>query len=122
MRPIVAIVAIVATPAGADSVMRWHGLQAFERRPAYVEIHAPTVAGAVASVTFQNEMTHNGDEPFTLDLDGLEISVELLWQVDGTDAERITVYPPDGYVAVPPQITVNEGQRDTLHIYRWEGM
>jgi hypothetical protein len=115
--------AFIGTAAPAQSIKEWtadnHG--AAPNR-SYVELHEPRVAGAVASVTFANEPVHAMDERFTLERDGLAVTVSMDWQADDTQAERITVTPPEGYAAVPPWLTLDEGVTDTLHIFKWEGM
>jgi hypothetical protein len=39
-----------------------------------------------------------------------------------TQSERLTVEPPEGYVAVPYEIVVDEDDVGYVHIYKWEGM
>jgi hypothetical protein len=117
-----ALVLCAATAAAQEARHEWPGNHASGYKPAWVELHAPAVAGAVASVTFHNEPVHSADEVFPLALDGLVIDVEATWNVDHGPQERIAVTPPPGYAAVPPFVDVSEGRRETLHIYRWEGM
>lgn len=90
-----------------------------------VQIHAPTVPDAVATVTFRNEMVHTVSEHFDLTYDGgdkpLPVTVYMDFNVGPGGAERITVLPPDGYMARPPSIEVREDQTDVIHIIEWRG-
>ena len=114
--------AVFLTPAFADAEKVWRGQPSSNYEPSIARLHEPTAPDAVASLTFQNEPVHWQDEAFSLDWGGFVVLVEFDWQADHTQAERLTVYPPDGYIAIPPQITVNEDETQTLHFYAWEGM
>ncbi len=104
----------LASQAQAQSRYDWGGTSA------WIEIHEPDHEhrGARAQVTFHNEMVHGPDdnECFPLTLNEFTATVCFEWNVRG-QAERATVLPPDGYVAQPPEITVDEGQTDTLWIF-----
>lgn len=110
-----------ALPAAAQSVMEWPGTFASGHEDSRVELHAPTDPAAVASVTFVNQEVHTTSEEFELTLDGLTVLVLFQWQVDDVGSERITVIPPDGYIARPQELTVPEGESGTLHIYKYLG-
>jgi len=84
----------------------------------WVELHDPTVEGAVATVTFFNDDVHSRDDSFTLIWPPLEVYFELEWQVEGTAGdERLCAYPPSGYFAAPVCITVSESNEFYIHIY-----
>lgn len=110
----VTIALALVNEAPAASRNDWGGTAA------YIEIRKPDNdhRGARAQVTFHNEMVHGPDdnECFPLTLDDFAVTVCFEWNVDG-QAERATVLPPDGYIAQPPEITVDEGQSDTLWIF-----
>ena len=110
---------LLASPVAAQDARIWRDYAGVTSQ---VHIHEPAHPDAVASVTFQNDTVHQGNEAFPLEWGGIRVIVELEWQVDDSAAERITVYPPDGYIAIPPQLTVDEGHTMTLHIFPWRGM
>lgn len=114
------ITLLLATPLHAESIKTWE----YPISPArsYVEVHAPTAPNAVATVTFLNDTVHSTDEKFDLTYDGLTVTFLFDWQFDDTHDERLTVLPPEGYVAVPSEVIVPEGDTATIHIYKWEGM
>lgn len=120
MTRVAALLCAVATPAVADSSRVWENLYAADADSS-VTIHEPTEPGAVATVTFVNTPVHGMDEQFSIAHDGIKVSVHFEWNADGTDSERMTVYPPDGYIAIPETITVPEDQTMALHIYQWLG-
>ncbi|WP_420010628.1 hypothetical protein [Tateyamaria sp.] len=51
----------------------------------------------------------------------MTVSVLFEFNVDAIGSERVTVTPPEGYVAFPPSITVRESSTDVVHIIKWEG-
>ena len=111
------IFVLIATPAAADSVKAW-GAPSNQSK---LEMHAPTAPDAVATLTFENREVHAGKDEFTLTFDGLTVFVEFGFNVDSLGSERVTVYAPDGYVAVPPSITVQENDTGEIHIVEWVG-
>jgi hypothetical protein len=102
---------------GEPSRHVWRGGDFHHEPPAWVELHAPTRPGAVASLTFENQMVHSANQTITLEWEGLRVEIDLEFQADGTQAERVIVTPPEGYIAAPRHLTVDEGRRETLHIY-----
>lgn len=113
--------ATLATSAQADAQKLWPGNFASNHLPSTVTIHEPMAEGATATVTFKNQVVHNKDETFSLDWEGIAITVHFDWQADDTAAERISIDAPDGYVAVPRAVTVDEQQTGTIHIYKYLG-
>ena len=75
----------------------------------YVTIQPSSRPGVEAEVHFVNDITHQrGSETFTVELDGLPVEVEYRMNTHGAD-DTMTVTPPAGYVAEPPEIVVPEG-------------
>ena len=88
----------------------------------HVDLNEPTAPNAVATVTFLNTKVHDQDYNFSLEYKDLEVGFVLDYQYLDTEAEKLIVYPPDGYVAVPPEITTYEDEQLEVHIYEWQGM
>lgn len=109
--------AMLASAAHAEPRHEWPGTAASGYRSAWVEIHEPTEPGAVAAVTFQNEPVHEADEAFAVTRDGLTVRIEMEWQADDGQEERLTLHPPEGFVAVPRTLTVPESATATAQIY-----
>lgn len=69
-----------------------------------------------ADIVLHNHLT--GGEDVTvcvLVVDGLAIGV--LWKaLPGLDPDTVTITPPPGYAAFPPQVTIPEGQDYTVAI------
>jgi threonine dehydrogenase-like Zn-dependent dehydrogenase len=60
---------------------------------------------------------HEAGEDFAVTREGLTVRIEMEWQVDGGQEERLTLHPPEGYVAVPRTLTVPESAAATAQIY-----
>lgn len=58
---------------------------------------------------------------FVLDLDGLAVTVDALVG-RGLTPDRMTITPPPGYIAVPPEIDVPENEAGVVLILPWVGM
>lgn len=85
---------------------------------AWVELHEPRDhPTAHAEVTFENRSTHKSNDHLFLTLGATTVEIILDWNFGGTTAERITVIPPAGYIAIPPEITVNEDQTGVVAIF-----
>lgn len=116
------LAALLALPAAAqENAKVWPYTYETDDLPASVTLHAPTHDGADASLTFINRVIHHSDEAFTLVWEAIEVDVLLEWNVGGSNAERVVVYPPDGYIAIPPEMDVDEDEEQTLHIFKWRG-
>jgi hypothetical protein len=100
----------------------WEGTRASYWEDSYVKLHEPTDPNAVATVTFYNTYTHEGDLGFTLTWNDLTVEFEIEWNVDEVGSERIIVSPPEGYIAIPSELDVNEQSYGIIHIYRFYGM
>ncbi|MEM1129295.1 MAG: hypothetical protein AAGH83_02120 [Pseudomonadota bacterium] len=94
--------------AGAvDSIMR-----------STVEITPTDEPGAVAEIHFHNTGTHmRGDNGrYTVERDGLSVDIEFTWNAVG-QSDRIRIFPPDGYVALPPQLIPGEYESGVSLLY-----
>jgi len=120
IKPYLLPLLLAATPLHAEtSIRQWEAPMSME---SYVELHEPTVPKAVATVTFKNSTVHSTDETFSLTYEGLVVGFIFDWQYMDTHSERLTVEPPEGYVAIPYEIVVDEDDVGYVHIYKWEGM
>lgn len=109
----------LALPASAESIKEWVGIG----ETSYVELHEPTDPNAVATVTFANRPVHHSDDQFTLTYEGLEVTFGMAWGYhSGRREETLTIYPPAGYIAVPPELDLDEWVTDEAQIYKWQGM
>lgn len=115
------VLALMASPAMAESTRTWPDHMAGPEGDIYVTIHEPTVEHAVATVTFQNSHVHSGDDTFALTFGEITIIVSLDFNVDALGSERLTVEPPAGYVAVPRSIDVKEDEALMIQIIEYLG-
>ena len=87
----------------------------------FVKITPSEKPGVEAEVTFQNRDIHPLEvETFTVELDGLAVELRLELNTDGA-ADTITVTPPPGYIAIPPEAVVQENSAVVVLIYE-QGM
>lgn len=89
--------------AFAGDIHRWSA-------DSYILIQPSSRPGVTAEVIFLNEDIHASGGDFVLTLDGL--SVVVTFAPDTTALmrpDRITVTPPDGFMAFPPELEVPEG-------------
>lgn len=96
--------------AVAEEIYRW-------TNESYVVIQPSSRPGVIAEVTFLNEDIHSSDDEITLTLDGLSIVVQI--NTDRSAMMRpdtMTVTPPAGFIAYPPEVTVPEGGAGTILI------
>lgn len=92
-------------------------LASFRGSTAHLE---PTDApGAVAQVRFVNRRV-NGPQDHgqraTVTRDGLEVDIEFLW-FGPDDPDGVRIEPPGGYIAVPPELIVDEDGEGVSLIY-----
>ena len=110
-----AVCCVLSSMALAYDTRRWS-------TDSHVTFQPSAQPGAVGEVVFLNDEIHTTEESFTLDLDGITVTVRMdpdrsaLGQPD-----TMHVTPPAGFIAVPEQITVPEGGAGVIHIYE-EGM
>ena len=110
------ILALIAmtTAAHADPSRNWGGssatLSAGPGTPmAYVDF--------VNRLTVVNEMFM----AFTLDLGGFDVEIDVD-HGPGDAPDRYTITPPEGFIAVPQIIEVDEGDTGRVAIYRADGV
>ena len=102
--------------------------------PAFAEVNItgtiidmqPAPSPAVAEVTMNN-WSANGpqdDGVYPLAMPGLAVEIEFTWNVGQIGEDRVTVFPPDGFVCLPTscQMIVPEGKDGVVVILPWEGM
>lgn len=108
---------LCASPALADPALHvWGGgMSTIELRPS----QAP---GAVAEVEFANEPVHtDAEQSLTLSLGGFSVQADMILG-RGLTPDRMTITPPEGYIAVPQWVDVPEGASRVITIYSAEGV
>lgn len=109
-----AALALVASPAIGQVV--------WDDGAASLDIVPSDKPGAVADVVYRNAMVSAQDvEVYTLTLDGLSVSVTMQ-HGRGEKPDTAVVNVPEGYVAYPESITVDEGATGVVVIYSIEGV
>lgn len=83
---------------------------------------APETGGPVASVTFHNEDIHTKSEVFDLAIPGLSVTVQTRINHAGRSPDTFAVTVPEGFVAAPPEMMVEEGETAIILIYSVEGV
>lgn len=108
----------LVTPVLADQTHAWGY---FPEYASTITLQPTDAPGAVAEVVFDNKTVHS-DELVTFDLtmDGLTVTVEALVG-RGLTPDRMTVIPPDGFIADPPEIDVGEDAVGRVLIREWVG-
>ena len=115
---IIALIFLTGMAAKAETVRTWGALPGYRSTITLQPTQAP---GAVAEVVFVNKTVHTDElVTFTLDLDGLTVTVEALVG-RGLTPDRMTVTAPAGYIAVPPEIDVAENAVGVVLILPWLG-
>lgn len=77
--------------------------------------------GAVAEVVFKNEEVNNFQvDEFSLAIGTLDVQIRLDVHLAPNAPDTVTVIPPDGYIAIPEQMTVDEGSTGIITIYSME--
>ena len=108
--------AIIATPAFAADRTWWGG----SPNPDYNTnaVIAPADAPAIATITLTNRLTGGHDmlTTGTIEIPGLSVGVTVL-HGPGDQPDTLHVQPPEGFIAVPPQIDVPEGGQGVVTIY-----
>lgn len=107
--PLTAAFCVAFSAAVAEEIHRW-------TNDCYVAIQPTSRPGVVAEVVFANENIHPlAAEDFDLTLDGLTVSVRVDRGL-GLLPDTMTVTPPAGFIAYPPEVTVPEGGAGTVLI------
>ena len=100
---------VAFSAAVADQTYRWNA-------ETYVTIQPSHRAGVAAEVHFVNTGIHADPYySFDLDLDGMLVTVLVEINTSGAD-DTMTVTPPSGFIASPPEVTVPEGGAGTILI------
>lgn len=115
-RAALALAAFCASPALADSPTRasWgagtHG-------PCVVSIEPSAEPGVWATVAFDNAliMGQGSVHQLTLTLDGLPVAVTVA-EAPNETPDTLAMPPPPGYLAEPPTVTVQEGERGVVRL------
>ena len=90
-----------AVMAFGQDTYRWNG-------ETYVTMQPSSRPGVEAEVMFANTGIHSlSVYAFTLSIDGLAVDVRVEINASGAD-DLITVTPPAGFMAVPPELLVPE--------------
>lgn len=115
------IIACLATPLHAADAAQW----GVSINPDF-NTSATLAAGkgpAVATVTIRNRLTggHDSTTDAMIDIPGLSVGISI-WHGPGDTPDTAMVTPPQGYIAVPPQIDVPEGGEAVITIYSADGV
>lgn len=103
------LVLILLGPASGQQTRVW------ERSASFISL-VPSDGPAVAIVIFRNEQIQLQTETFDLHIPGLTISVRTMIR-EGMMFDSIAVSVPDGFIAVPKVLDVEEGQSGITSIY-----
>lgn len=108
---VVAVVSWFVTPVIAADTVTWNG-------NTFAQIRPTDAKGAVAEIFYHNEDVNNSahDGDYSVDLGGFEVGIRFKWDARGGD-DRITITPPDGYIAVPDTLTLPEGAEGLILIF-----
>lgn len=100
--------------ATAGSIVNWGGTTCVLAKV----LHEPYIA----TVTCHNDLT--GGTTYntgTVDLHGLSIGIDATMQ-PGRAPDEFTITPPEGFVAIPPQMTIGEFESGVTLIFSLAGM
>lgn len=107
----------LVTPVLADDTRTWFSGAMVSQMQL-----APATGGPVASVTFHNEDIHTQSEAFDLTIPGLTVTVRTDINHLGRAPDKVSVTVPEGFVAAPPEVMVEEGESAVILIYSVEGV
>jgi hypothetical protein len=107
------VFALFALPAQAEAVIAWGGTSA--------RIDAAD-GPQIATITCTNRLTsgHDSMTQGVVSLGGFDVHIRVIHQ-PGDTPDRFIVTPPDGYIAIPPQIDVPEGASAKILIFAISG-
>ena len=106
-----------ALPAAAQDTHTWGS--AFY--PSTIQLQPTAAPGAVAEVIFDNKTVHADEEvTFPLTIGDMTVTVTALVG-RGLTPDRMTVTPPPGYIAEPPEIDVPEDEVGRIIILPYLG-
>jgi len=73
-------------------------------------------------VTLNNELTTGGDLDFNVDMTESDVTIKVVvMQGQGDTPDTMYVIPPEGYIAIPEMVTVEEAEKGTIMVVQ-EGM
>jgi len=73
-------------------------------------------------VTLNNELTTGGDLDFNVDMTEGDVTIKVVvMQGQGDTPDTMYVIPPEGYIAIPEMVTVEETEKGTIMVVQ-EGM
>lgn len=85
-------------------------------------IEAVDEGHCVARINITNKQTdYMPQSSGALEVNGIVVQVSYALNVDLLGAERYSFIPPDGYIAMPPDIIVNDDDYGTVMICQWVG-
>jgi invasion protein IalB len=108
---------LCATPAMAQQHVAWSGYDA----PFTLDMLPCADAGCVATVRVVNNLISNGAKEQPMSLGPVSVTV-LIEHRDGNEPDTIRVVVPDGLVAVPGVVTLNEGASVDIHVMRADAL
>lgn len=87
--------------------------------PTVIELLPTDEPGAVAAVVYENRRANDycDDGTYHLSIDGLLVTVIFTWNGGPSGADHLTILPPLGYMANPPEITLPENSQAVAFIY-----
>lgn len=105
---------VFATDACPQDIKTWNSAA----YSSYIRLQPTTNPEAVAEVEFKNAQVHGitQTERFTLSIDGMSVEV-IATTGNGMTPDRMEVIPPDGFVAIPQVIDVEEDDTGIIYIY-----
>lgn len=108
------ITCALAFPAYADR-FEW-GLGAGFETPSVVETFPGEGMGHVASITYRNAMNLGANDLTRVLFEGVEITVTVN-DAGGDAPDTISISVPGGFIAIPPVLTVGEGETGNAEIF-----
>lgn len=115
MRNIILALLLTTSAAAAESKYIWP-----PRIPetSFLELGEPQSSGAIASLLFQNASVHNElRQDIELSYQGLNAIVHFELNIDILGRERVSVTLPEGYIAYPEFIELQEAESGFIHIF-----
>ena len=110
------ICTLMASPSLADG-QTW-----FTSDRSMSEIVASTEPGCVAEIHINNRPTdYMGFASGALLLGDLHVGIAYKLNVDAIGSEQYQIFPPDGYIAMPQELTVRDDENGLVLICEWVG-
>ena len=111
-----ALILALAAPAQAQTIAAWGN-------GGHVLIEPGAGGAHVATVTLHNRLTWADANPVqvALYLHGIAVEV-IITHMPGDIPDVLQVIPPDGFIAIPKRVAVDENDAGSVMIYRIDGM